>query len=408
MRRILIALFAAATILPSQAQTDVVGVYLTWQQDPTTTMTVNWVNLYPDTPATVYYRVREQSEWQSATGTHHVAKPSTLQVRRVELTGLQPDTMYEFVLTERPPAGARGVRRFRTLPAALTRPVRFVTGGDMMHTRAYVDAMNERAAALNPDFAVLGGDLAYADGRNATRWVDFLQSWTLNAKGKDGRCIPMIVAIGNHEVRGGYNGKIPDDAPYFYSFFATPEKRSYYALDAADYLSFIVLDSGHTQSVAGPQERWLGKAMASRAKQKFVFPVYHFPAYGTAKAVGSGLPCESPKAVEIREQWIPHFERHGVSAVFENDHHNYKRSHPLRGHQRDDVNGITYLGDGAWGVSTRAVPKDAWYLAKAEPRRHLFDVTLNPDGTFTAKATDAAGEVFDSVTLTKPRTTPVP
>ena len=51
--------------------------------------------------------------------------------------------------------------------------------------------------------------------------------------------------------------------------------------------------------------------------------------------------------------------------------------------------------------------KDAWYLAHAEPRRHLFHVTLNPEGTIQVDAVSGSGTVFDKVTLTKPRTTPV-
>jgi len=389
------------------AQTDVVGVYLTWNGDPTTTMTVNWVNLYEHTPATVWYRDGKEAEWQSASGTHHRAGPSTLQVRRVALTGLKPDTLHEFVLAEKPGREARGVRRFRTLPSTFSRPIRFVTGGDMMHNREYVDTMNKRAAALDPDFAVLGGDLAYANGVDATRWVDFIQSWSENAKGKDGRGIPMVVAIGNHEVKGGYNGRIPDDAPYFYSLFDLPENRSYYALDIGDYLSFVVLDSGHTHPIAGAQADWLAEAMSRRAGRRFLFPVYHWPAYGTTKEEKGNLPCEHPRSVEIRTHWIPHFERHGVSAVFENDHHNYKRTHPILGHQRDDARGITYLGDGAWGVATRTVPKDAWYLAHAQPRRHLFHVTLNLDGTIKAEAVSGSGTIFDQVTLRRSRTAPV-
>ena len=391
-----------------QAQSDVVGVYLTWRQDPTTTMTVNWVNLYEHTPATVWYRDGKEAEWKSADGTHGRVGPSTLQVRRVELTGLKPDTLHEFVLAEKPGKEAKGVRRFRTLPATLDRPLRFVAGGDMMHNREYVDTMNKRAAELDPDFAMLTGDLAYANDVDATRWIDWIQSWSENAKGKDGRAIPMVIGIGNHEVKGGYNGKIPDDAAYFYSLFALPEDRSYYALDAGTYLSLVMLDSGHTQAVAGPQAEWLGQALAARSGHRFVFPSYHFPAYGTAKSEEGKLPCEAPKAVEIRTHWVPHFEKHGVSAVFEHDHHNYKRSHPLRGHQRDDANGITFLGDGAWGVATRTVPKDAWYLAHAEPRRHLIHVTLNLDGSIKAEAVSGSGKVFDEVTLSKPRTTPVP
>jgi 3',5'-cyclic AMP phosphodiesterase CpdA len=386
--------------------TDVVGLYLTWQRAPATTMTINWVNVYEHTGETVWFRESGSKNWQSATGARHTVPPTTLQVRRVELTGLKPDTEHDFVLGSKPGSEPKGVRRFKTLPAKLDRPLRFVAGGDMMHNREFVDAMNKQAAALEPDFAVLGGDLAYANGVDATRWFDWFQSWMQHAKLKNGRCIPMVVAIGNHEVKGGYNGKIPDDAPFFYGFFPLPDGRAYYALDVADYLSFILLDSGHTNAVDGPQKEWLGKTLAGRSDRRFLFPVYHFPAYGTAKSDSDGLPCESKRAKEIRAHWIGQFESHGVSAVFEHDHHNYKRTHPLRRHQVDQKNGIVYLGDGAWGVNTRTVPDNAWYLAKAEPRRHLFLVTLNPDGTFAASAYDADGNEFDQVQFSRSRTTP--
>jgi hypothetical protein len=435
------ALFLTATLLifsPSaRAYYDIIGVYLTWQQDPTTTMTVNWVNLYPDQPATVSYRKSGEKAWQTADGSMHAAKPSAFQVRQVELTSLAPDTNYEFLLgvppapkpatkpaeaktsgddaktkakeEEEKPAPAvikdtRSTYRFRTMPAELTRPVRFVAGGDMMHSREMVDAMNQRAGALDPDFALLGGDLAYENGVEANRWIDWFQSWTKHSRGKGGRLIPMVLAIGNHEVRGGYKGRIPEDAPYFYGFFALPEKRSYYALDFGKYLSLLTLDSGHTQPIAGDQAAWLEQALKARVDQRHLFPVYHWPVYGTAKSTAKALPSESKRSIEIRAQWVPHFERYGVTAVFENDHHNYKRTHPIRGHKRDDKTGIVYLGDGAWGVATRTVPKNAWYLAKAEPRRHLFHVALMPEGPITVEAVDAKGVVFDKTSFHRART----
>ena len=392
--------------LRGSAQTDVVGVYLTWKKDPATTMTVNWVNLYPQSPTQLWFRSGTNSPWQTTKGARSVLKPASLQLHRVELSGLAPDTLYDFVLTEAPTAEPKNVRRFRTMPATLQRPIRFVAGGDMMHQRDWVDAMNQQAGQLEPDFAVLGGDLAYEDGRQATRWLDWLQSWMLNARGTNARCIPILAAIGNHEVRGGYKGKAPEDAPYFFGLFVPPGAKTYRAVDFGHYLSFLLLDSGHIEDVAGKQASWLERALASRTQQKFLFPVYHYPAYGTAKAETNTLPCDLPRAKVIREHWVPLFERHGVTAVLENDHHNYKRTHPLRRHQRDDTNGIVYLGDGAWGVTTRTVPTNAWYLAHAEPRRHLYLITLNPEGNVTATAIEANGTAFDSARFDRPRTIP--
>jgi acid phosphatase type 7 len=219
----------------------------------------------------------------------------------------------------------------------------------------------------------------------------------------------LVVGIGNHEVKGHYGGQIPDDAPYFYSLFALPEDRSYYALDFGDYLSLIVLDTDHTQPIEGVQANWLGHALSERADQQFLFAGYHYPAYGTTKAPRDGLSIDHPRSIKMREYWVPHFERYGATAIFENDHHTFKRTHRLRNHERDDDNGILYLGDGAWGVRVREVPEldDAWWLAKAESRNHLWHVELRTDGTATFKAIDAGGEVFDEVEIERPRTEPV-
>ena len=325
---------------------DLVGVYLTWKSDPATTMTVNWVDLFEGSSDQLWYRRKGTTEWLTAEAVQTKAGVSTLQVRRVELTGLAPDTVYEFGIGKAPAKETDGWK-FRTMPTELSRPVRFVSGGDMMHNREMVDAMNLRAGALDPDFAMLGGDLAYANGVAATRWVDWLQSWMKNSVGKDRRIIPFVIGIGNHEVKGGYNGKIPDDAPFFYSLFATPEGKSNYALDFGKYMSVIALDSGHTQQIAGPQAEWLAAALAKRTAQQFLFAFYHYPAYGTTKAPKGGLPYDAKQSIAIREHWLPHFEKYGATALFENDHHNYKRSHRLRNHQRDDENGLLFLGDGA-------------------------------------------------------------
>lgn len=409
IQRSLFALVLAVFVaLSATAQSDVVGLYLNWRQDPTRTMIINWVSLYEHTTTNVWYRPRgSEADWALQRGGRQRVRPSTLQVYRVELTDLNPDTAYEFAIGSSKPKEDYKGQWFRTMPQSMDdRPIRFVTGGDMMHNRQMVDAMNRRAGRLDPDFALLGGDLAYADGSKATRWIDWMQSWTSHMQGKDGRLIPMVVAIGNHEVRGGYNGRIPEDAPYFYGFFVLPENRSYYALDFGRYLSLVVLDSGHTQKISGPQTSWLEKALGARTGQQFVFPCYHWPAYGTTKEPTGLLPHEHPRSKEIQAQWIPHFERFGVSAVFENDHHNFKRTFPLRNNQRDDERGIVYLGDGAWGVGTRTVPPldKAWYLAKAEPRRHLYLVELHAEGNFRVQAMDAEGTVFDEVSFPRART----
>ena len=190
----------------------------------------------------------------------------------------------------------------KTLPKHL----RFVTGGDMMHDRKRVDAMNKRAAELNPWFALLGGDLAYANGNSneVGKWDDWLESWMLNCiRRRDGGLIPMVVAIGNHEVAGG-TGKVPKDAKYFYSLFPLPAKRSFYAMDIGDYLSLIVLDSDHTERVEGEQELgWTRHSPERAGKVPLVYPCYHKPAYGDKPPADSNDSSKDPLAQKIIKHW---------------------------------------------------------------------------------------------------------
>lgn len=405
-----IAVLALALVVlgpPLATAQDLVGLYLTWPDDPTTGMVVNWVNLYPRHADTVWWRADGAMEWRSVQAHHSQLEPSSLQLRRAVLGGLEPGRTYTFGIGSKP--GPEQGWRFRTMPARLERPLRFVAGGDMLHERPTLDRMNRQAAALDPDFALLGGDLAYDNGEAAGNWIDWLGSWMKSAVAADRRLVPIVAAIGNHEVRGGYRGRPVKDSPYYYALFIPPGGRSYFAADVGDYLSLIVLDTGHTEQVEGPQSEWLARALAERDRQRFVFVTYHFPAYGTVKAVAGKLPPEHPKAVEIQTHWLPHLERHGVTAVFEHDHHACKRSHRILAGARDDENGLLFLGDGAWGVPPRQipVPKTAWWLARAESRGHVWCIDVRPDGTALARAIDERGEAFDEVAIEEPRTRPV-
>jgi len=214
-RLLLLTLLCACLPGLARAQAENSGVYLTWRDDPATTITVNWLNLYADAPATAWNR-RPGGEWRRVGGTAHPVRPSGLWVRRVQLRELSPDTGYEVALGAQPPAGTATGYPFRTMPREFGRPLSFVTGGDLMHSREMVDVMNKQAGRLDPDFALIGVDLAYANNVDATRLVDFFQSGLLqdffqsgllHARGRNGRLIPMVSVIGNHEVVGGYRGR---------------------------------------------------------------------------------------------------------------------------------------------------------------------------------------------------------
>ncbi|MEM7010614.1 MAG: metallophosphoesterase [Verrucomicrobiota bacterium] len=238
---------------------------------------------------------------------------------------------------------------FRTAPANADQPISFVTGGDMGLDAAI--PINELAGREDPLFALLGGDLAYANGRDAHKWYEWLDNWRNQAVGPNGNLVPMIAVIGNHETGSGLNeDQVADtlmhrNAKFYYTLFELPERRTNFVVDFADYLSVVALDSQHTQSVDA-QTEWLRETLAARRNVTHVFACYHRPAWGTG-VKGNIKP--------IQEQWCPLFEEFQIAAAFENDHHVYKRTWPLTAGVRDDERGILYIGDGAWGAGTREI-----------------------------------------------------
>ncbi len=382
-------------------------------------MTVHWHTDWTEgfTDSVLEYRAAGNANgaWSRATGGAAQMPFTNRMVHTVEITGLRGDTLHEFRLgrlATREPDGALlftphgPVQKFRTLPATLSRPVRFVSGGDIYggSTPDLMATMCRVAAAQDPEFALLGGDIAYVNNepKAASRWFDFFRIWRETMITKDGRMIPVVPAIGNHEVhgdtyqiRGGApnRGVSPDRALFFYTLFAFPGRPGYNALDVGNYLSLVALDSFHSNPVPGPQTDWLRDTLAKRRNVPFIVPFYHVPAYPSHRAMSG------PISVAIRANWVPLFDEAGVRFAFENHDHTYKVTHPLRASERHP-DGTRYLGDGAWAVTTRVTHplEQAPYLERAHSKNHVFVVTLQP-GKADFIAVDAAGAEFDRFSI---------
>ncbi len=279
------------------------------------------------------------------------------------------------------------------MPKDLTQPVRFVAGGDVYSQVKWMSDMTALAARQDPAFIVFGGDLAYAHGgiseEKITRWFDYFAIWKTNAIAPDGRLIPMLVTIGNHEVKGSFHQPL-ERAASFYTVFAMPGPQGYAALDFGKYFSLFLLDSDHTHDIAGVQAEWLGKNLAARRKVPHVIPIYHTPAY-------PGYREDGPQAKDVREHWCPLFDKYNVKLVFENHDHCFKHTHPIRAGKIDPT-GTTYLGDGAWGVGLRTpdVTKPKWYIAKSGGIRHFYLVTLYDHARHVVAINDS-GAIFDEL-----------
>jgi hypothetical protein len=363
-------------------------LFLTWQRDPTTTMTVQWVGATGETADTKVRYAKLQAEcWAAQPATAKPYPLTDLKIFRAELTDLSPGTDYQFRIGTRSP-----VYRFRTMPAKATDAIHFISGGDC-GVNAHTVANNVQAARQDPMFAVVGGDLGYDNGRSVEVSLAFLRNYSKHMVGRDGRLIPLVACIGNHEVNGGYN-KPRARAPFFYALFdgLYPE-TGFATLDFGDYLSLVLLDTGHTTPIAGAQTDWLEKTLRARAEHPNVIVVNHVPAYPSyRKAEGSN--GKEGTGAGNRKHWVPLFEKYRVPVVLEHHDHTFKRTKPLLGGLGNE-NGVLYLGDGSWGrLRTPHTPEQLAYLAASSRDYHLSLHRIQGKERFHL-ALDEHGRVMD-------------
>jgi hypothetical protein len=373
-------------------------VYLTWKQQPDTTMTIQWVTPLKETGTQIFYKTKEKDNWQHQRG-NNTPFPGMAHslLHSVELTDLTPDTAYQFKIDK---SDSTDPLFFQTMPKDLNAPIRFVVGGDMYHDGYTTKDMRKtclEAIKTNPHFALLGGDLAYAfshtrSAEKPERWIEWLKAWNGCMKTEKGRLIPMIAAIGNHDIFGHFN-QTPAEAKVFSSLFPMPGEQIYNVLNFGSYLSVFILDSGHANPIGGKQAEWLKKNLQCHSSSLHRIAIYHVPAYPSIRSF------RNLQSGQIRRFWVPLFEKGGIQMVFEHHDHTYKRTIPLTG-GKSHPEGIVYVGDGAWGVDNPRKPaksKPIPYLAKFKSARHFILITLDGNNK-EVKTFDDSGIVIDEYT----------
>jgi acid phosphatase type 7 len=378
---------------------DYIGLFLTWKDDPTSTMVVDW-HSFDQANQSLFYRPEGDSDWLEVES-EVLAFPHALPERwihRVALSGLDADSRYYIRI------GEQGEDRyFLTMPADISqKAVRIALGGDTMHAQEDMERTNRQVMRYNPDFVVIGGDLAYADGdpTKIGKWYDWFEAYNNTLIAPDGRVVPMVVGIGNHEVQqssfdnhAGFEATEEHRAsiaPFFFGLFAFPGQPGYGLLDFGNYLSLFVLDTDHANAMEGAQLEWLEENLSKRMDVLHRIPIYHIPAFPSVRKY------DGHRTTIVRNSFVPLFEKYGVRLAFENHDHAYKRTFPILEGGIDEK-GVVYVGDGSWGTSPRKVHDAAttWYLNKAMSVRAFTILSLEGNG-YSLIAVDENGRVIDS------------
>ncbi|MFM1920360.1 MAG: hypothetical protein RLZZ303_1994 [Candidatus Hydrogenedentota bacterium] len=378
-----------APLISGPASAAIDHVYIVAGQDPSTSMVVQF-HTANAAESLVRYDTEPEAEGNpldfSAKGTSHQI-PGLEDGRRihaVELKELQPATTYYFSASN----GKSG--SFRTLPTD-DAPIRAIFGGDI-GVLPLASMVLKAAAKENPDIAVLGGDIAYANGdlKNILAWDMWLSRWEGTMKRADGAMIPMIVAIGNHEVNKLESTDPLVRAPFFFHLFAQGGK-TYFTRSLGPNVGLIALDTGHI-TPHEEQVDFLRQSLEAVEEKPYIFTTYHVPFYPSHRSY------DDSRSIAGREHWQPIFEEYNVSIGFEHHDHTFKRTKPIRGGEVSE-DGIVYLGDGSMGVAVRDIKNgDAWYIEKAEEKAHVWVVDIHPEKV-QCRAIDHFGQQFDEISF---------
>ncbi|HEY0635909.1 MAG TPA: metallophosphoesterase family protein [Gammaproteobacteria bacterium] len=270
--------------------------------------------------------------------TQRVREPEATGVHRLRLNGLKPATRYYYTVVDGGEVSHGGPDYWFVTapPPASTEPLRFWVQGDPGKfsdgARAVRDAMR-RWVAAHPrgdrppfDLWLTTGDNAYSSGRDR----DY-QKALFDAYPELLRKIPYLPIYGNHDARRraffrlftfpeqGEGGGEPSGSPHYFSF---------------DYgnVHFIVLDSQDSdRSDDGAMLEWLRRDLAA-TRQTWRIVLFHHPPYTRATHDSDSRTDSLGRMTQMRENFLPLLEAHGVDLVLTGHSHVYERSHLLRCH----------------------------------------------------------------------------
>ena len=244
--------------------------------------------------------------------------PTDFSVFRAELTGLTPGTEYEFRIGTMSPA-----YRFRTMPAKATKAFTFVSGGDC-GVNLHAINNNKAAAKQDPMFALIGGDLGYDNGKSGDTAIQFIRNYSRTMTDSQGRLIPMVTCIGNHEVAGSY-GKTRRKAPSSSrsSTVCTRRPATRRSTSATTSAWSCSIRDTPRRSAASRRSGWTGPRRSRLAPH--LIAVNHVPCYPSYR-VPEGKGGKFGTGEEQRKNWVPLFDKHNIDLVLEHHDHTFKRT----------------------------------------------------------------------------------
>ncbi len=232
------------------------------------------------------------------------------------------------------------------------------------------DRLRQWADGHRIDGLVTTGDNVYEDGGPQ----DFQAAWSGPYGWVDDRGIPLVAALGNHDI-GADGGRAE---------MALLDMPGRWYARRIGPVELVVLDSNDVGN-AGQMDWLRNRLSAGRAPWTVV--VFHHPVFSCGF---------HPSTPSVDELWTPMFAEAGVDLVLNGHDHNYQRF--------PATNGVTYVVDGAGGkdlypASPALCPNGTPAPRMIDDHDHLFvDLRVTRD-RLVGRAVTANGEVVDRFVL---------
>lgn len=354
-------------------------IRLVWTDDPATSITVAW-DQTDGTTAEVYYGPDDMDRRFWKYPESQIAQTEMnrydMNTRFAAISGLLPGTNYFFIIKDL--GGVSKRYWFKTAPGK-PEPFTFVVGGDTKSMGEALEAgraSNRLVAKLRPLFVLFNGDFTSGIGTNPDSWKTWLDDWQDLTTGADGRMIPVLPVMGNHENGNKRNLNIIFNAPYQYN----DTSHVYNSLNVGGKLMHIMALNSEIR-IDSLQKKWLVQDLKAHSDFQFKVAAYHKPFFPhTQRKRENQL---------IYNSWANLFYEHGVDLSFDADSHMHKITFPVKpdsfnashmGFIRDDDNGTMFIGEGSWGASPRENNDDKpWTLTSGSFNQikwiHVFPET---------------------------------
>ncbi|EGC34882.1 hypothetical protein DICPUDRAFT_79371 [Dictyostelium purpureum] len=397
-------------------------VYLTLPEDPSNSMILQVHTRNEPIETTVRLSKLDLPsshpvEWKtnSFISVSEIIKEEPRFVSYIEFNSLSESTNYKFNFTITTKDGPiKSVNYgFKTFSSGVgDGGLKFIVGGDLNLNSDATD-LARIGKDFNPDFVVIGGDIAYENGIGSCyrRWdekINFLtqyfsydQQYNSNNNNTNSNnnsfikfLTPLLMSIGNHE--SGAFFQTHDQVPFYFKYFLfnigdskkpVKERLSYHIHKLPFGISLASLDSC-VVSTWDQQTQWLDNQWSNeKYNNTSKLVVYHHPIYTSRRNINDKIPTMGQKSI------VPLFDHYKVPFAFENHEHLFKRTKPLFNNKAININnnsslnsklGTVYVGDGSWGTSKyNRKPQEAsentlpWYLAKRSEINHLWFVTIS-------------------------------